>query len=187
MNKKFIFIFILFALILTLGNVSANEINNDNVTSTDYYSSVKTSDDSVDLDNNNLNEDMLQVSSQESIQARGSSDVIVVNNWDELQYYCSLNDKNYVLKLKENTNFYPTDPSSANYQIKIKNNVKIIGSNGSYFGDISANPTKIQYTAIIVEDSIRKSLTLDNVTFKWIKTNHQPDGTRQLLYPARKL
>lgn len=176
MNKKFIFIFILFALILTLGNVSANEINNDNVTSTDYYSSVKTSDDSVDLDNNNLNEDMLQVSSQESIQARGSSDVIVVNNWDELQYYCSLNDKNYVLKLKENTNFYPTDPSSANYQIKIKNNVKIIGSNGSYFGDISANPTKIQYTAIIVEDSIRKSLTLDNVTFKWIKTNHQPDG-----------
>ena len=40
MNKKFIFIFILFALILTLGSVSANEIKNDNITSTDYYSNV---------------------------------------------------------------------------------------------------------------------------------------------------
>ena len=70
MNKKFIFIFILFALILTLGSVSANEIKNDNITSTDYYSPIKATDDSVDLDNNNLNEDMLQMSSQKSIQAQ---------------------------------------------------------------------------------------------------------------------
>ena len=49
-----------------------------------------------------------------------------------------------------------------------------------YFGDTSPNPTKIQYMAIIVEDSIRKSLTLDNVTFKWIKTNHQRIQTRRL-------
>lgn len=176
MNKKLFFILIFFALILVLSNVSANEIEDTNITSTDFDSPIETVNDTVDLDKNNLNDNNNILKASPNEQTRGTNDIIVVNNWDELQYYCSLNDKNYVLKLKENTNFYPTDPSNPNYQIKIKNNVKIIGSEGSYFGDTSSNPTQIEYVAIIVENDVRKSLTLDNITFKWIYSYFQPDA-----------
>ena len=46
------------------------------------------------------------------------SDIIEVSNWDELQYYCALKDKDYTLKLKDNTNFYPTKTTDSNYQIR---------------------------------------------------------------------
>ena len=62
---------------------------------------------------------------QNEVTIAESSDVIVVNDWNELQYYCSLTDKEYTLKLKENTNFFP-DPNNPNNQIKIYNDVKLL-------------------------------------------------------------
>ena len=108
--------------------------------------------------------------------------MIIVNNWDELQYYCSLTDKDYTLKLKENTNFYP-DPTDFNSQIKINNNVRIIGSQGAYFGDTSPHRVYIDdthhtvidngeiinsYNPIVVPDNSKIGITLENITFKWI-------------------
>ena len=104
------------------------------------------------------------------------SDIIEVSNWDELQYYCALKDKDYTLKLKDNTNFYPTKTTDSNYQIKVYNNVKIIGGNGSYFGDKSSSPLTIGYTAIVVPDGYKSSICFENVTFKWINSGFNPDG-----------
>ena len=51
-------------------------------------------------------EDSAQVNSNVDIPvANPSDDVIIVNNWGELKTYCEKTDKNYVLQLKENTNF----------------------------------------------------------------------------------
>ena len=112
---------------------------------------------------------------------KDDSEIITVNNWDELQYYCSLTDKDYTLKLKENTNYYPIDYYDKNCQIVINNNVKIIGANGSYIGDSSFHrcyiPSDgthyiveggafITYTPIVVPDNNGKSLCLENITFK---------------------
>ena len=47
----------------------------------------------------NVNEN---VSSQEILQSNDDEEIIV-NNWDELKYYCAQTDKDYTLKLKENT------------------------------------------------------------------------------------
>ena len=103
-------------------------------------------------------------------------DVITVENWDDLQYYCSQDDKDYTLRLKENTNYYPTDVADSNYQINIKNNVHIIGAEGAYIGDVSPDAGKITYTAIKVDDDNGIGVSLENVTFKWIATRYQPDG-----------
>lgn len=105
-----------------------------------------------------------------------TSDEVTVNDWEELQYYCSLNDKDYVLKLKEHTNYYPSDVSDSNGQILVKNNVKLIGSEGAYIGDSSPQAGEIGYTAIKVADDSGIGITLENITFKWIATNYQPDG-----------
>lgn len=127
-------------------------------------------------DNENTND--LNDINQEQLQS--TDDIITVNDWDELQYYCSLTDNDYTLKLKENTNFYPTDGSGlSSQQIKIKNNVKIIGSEGSWIGDSSSNPTQLRFLAIVVEDSAKLKPTFENITFKWIKAgggNQLPDG-----------
>ena len=157
-----------------------NNFEDSNVLQVSSQDSVQTSDVNVasisdesqikNGDGNNFEDsNVLQVSFQNSLQYTGNT--IEVNNWDELQYYCAQTDKDYTLKLKENTNFYPTDPYNPNYQIKIKNNVKIIGSNGSYIGDISPNARQIQYIAFLVEDNYALgSLNLENITFKYIKS-----------------
>ena len=187
MDKKF-FILILFVLFLSMSIVSASEIEDVNVTSVSNESTREVVEDINFLESDNFGESgVVQVSSQEFVQS--DDDVIVVNNWDELQYYCSLSDKDYTLKLKENTNFYPTDPDKPSYKIIINNNVKIIGSEGAYFGDVCQRNAYIKnghyvvddgkaiaYTAIIVPDNNRKGLTLENVTFKWIYTLYNPDG-----------
>ena len=95
-------------------------------------------------------------------------DEIVVNDWNELQYYCAQTDKDYTLKLKENTNFYPSDIGDENQQIKFKNNVKIIGSQNSWFGDSSPDARNLRFLAMQIEDNIKVGITLENVTFKWI-------------------
>ena len=156
-NKKFFFLILLFVLILSSSCVWAEEIYENNSTST--------------------NKDLMigKVNSHDELSDDQSGE-IVVNDWDELQYYCSLTDKDYTLKLKENTNYYPTNPKDSNGQIKINNNIKIIGSNGAYIGDNSSDARLISYTSIVVPDGNRKSLTLENITFKWIYHQYQPDA-----------
>ena len=177
MNFKFISVILIFSLfIVSVGCVSASEIS-DNVTIVQdmsissqndlYQNNFQKSNESNVVGSNNL---------QDSLQATELDDTIIVNNWDELQYYCSLKDKDYTLKLKDNTNFYPTKPSDSNYQIKVYNNVKIIGGNGSYIGDKTPNPSNIPYTAIVVPDNYKSSICLENVTFKWVNALGSPDG-----------
>ena len=137
MNTKY-FIFVFFVLLLSISVASANEIDQNNVTLinddssivdeinnvtlVNDDSSIESVDESDYHENDDLYVDNLQISSSQEVIG-SDEDVIVVNNWAELQYYCAQTDKNYNLKLKENTNFYPDDPSSSSNQIKIKNNV----------------------------------------------------------------
>ena len=157
----------LFLLIVGISTVSANEIDDVNNT---------LSDDASIISNDVLSQEEIITDSSKEILQDSESDVIEVSDWDELQYYCSLKDKDYTLKLKDNTNFYPTKTSDSNYQIKVYNNVKIIGGNGSYIGDKSSNPSTIRYTAIVVPDDYKSSIYLENVTFKWISALSSPDG-----------
>ena len=103
-------------------------------------------------------------------------DVITVNDWDELQHYCSLEDRNYTLKLKENTNFYPLDGENSSYQIVIKNNVTILGSEGAYIGDSSPDARFISYAPMLTEDDLGIGVHIENVTFKWIATRNGNEG-----------
>jgi len=170
MNNQFV-ILLLIALFLSIGVVSANELDNNTISSINDDCSLEVMDDS--LYQNNIDElKSPQESSQEILVTEDNNDVIIVNDWNELQYYCAQTDKDYTLKLRENTNFYPNDPNDANYQIKVKNNVKIYGSNGSYIGDNSSNAREFHFVAILVEDYSKVGLTLDNITFKWIKSTY---------------
>ena len=126
-NKKFFFLILLFVLILSSSCVCAEEINEINSTSINQYSLVETD-----------NSDIVGAMNSQNELLSDESDEIVVNDWDELQYYCSLTDRDYTLKLKEDTNYYPSNPSSSTNQIKINNNVKIIGASGAYVGDESS-------------------------------------------------
>ena len=152
--NKFIMISITICLVLlSLGSVSANDVDDANQTMASDALEVETaavsedigvvqeieSSDSEELDSS-LDDSELQTTSEE----------ITVNDWNDLQYYCSLTDKDYVLKLKENTNYYPDSVSDSNYQIIVKNNVKIIGNSGAYIGDTSPNAGNITYTAMIL-------------------------------------
>lgn len=170
-------------ILLILGINSVSTVEDTNTTSIQEDSSLEINDEVTPCENEKLENSP----SQDLIQD-DEPEEIIVNNWDELQYYCSLSDKDYTLRLKENTNFYPTNPLDSNYQIKINNNVKIIGSNGSYIGDsypshhLIFNGSKvisgkyISYTPIVVPDGNQMDLTLENITFKWICTYYGPDA-----------
>ena len=196
-----IYVLILLVFLLSIGCASANEMKDSNVTTISDESPIEIMEDSDYFDNDTFEEynvlrvssqdtfqssdDVLRVSSQDTLQS--SDDVIIVNNWEELQYYCAQTDKNYNLKLKENTNFYPSNPNNGGIsQIKIKNNVKIIGSEGSYIGDNSSNARRIEFVAFLVEDnSLYGSLNFENVTFKYIYsvyTNAAGSGTRDGIF-----
>ena len=166
-------------MLLAISSVSAMDMD-DNATVESPSVDVETSIENADViqDVESSNQDLLEVSEPnlDDSKLKESNDEIIVENWDDLQYYSSLTDKDYTLKLKENTNYYPTDVSDSNYQIVIKNNVKIIGNTGAYIGDTSPEAGKITYTAIKVEDDSGIGVSLENVTFKWIATRYQPDG-----------
>lgn len=186
------FVLILVVLILGISVISATEDINDTLTqetTTGNEISINDSSEIISQNENNIEDNLIESESQDSKYAESNEEIIIVNNWDELQYYCSLTDKDYILKLKENTNFYPTDLDKISYQIKINNNVKIIGSEGAYFGDICQHHGYIKnghfvvddgkaiaYTPIIVPDNNRIGLTLENITFKWIIAKHNPDA-----------
>lgn len=131
-----------------------------------------------DLDNATLNGGNSSAILSDAVdEAIGESFAeITVNDWDDLQYYCSQSDKNYVLKLKENTNYYPTNLEDESYQIQVNNNVTILGSSGAYFGDSSPNARNIQYIAINVPENSGYGITLKNITFKWISIEFQPNA-----------
>ena len=182
-------ILVLLLLIVGISGVSASDIDTNNNASCYYMSAVSDNDlnhddvltiDSKDFqEENNASdycEDSLKSSDFQEVSDNGESDVIVVENWDELQYYCSLKDDDYTLKLKENTSFYPTNPDDLNYQIKVNNKVKIIGSDGSYIGYNSSNAPSIKYAAIIVPDGAKSGISMENVDFKWIRTDYGSDG-----------
>ncbi|WP_407411568.1 Ig-like domain repeat protein [Methanobrevibacter sp.] len=167
---------------MSIGAVSANEIDSGNVTMSDDISEINSNSQCLD--------EIGSVDSSDLLKS-DEPDEIIVNDWDELQYYCSLTDKDYTLRLKENTNFYPSSPTDSNYQIKINNNVKIIGSAGSYIGDsefhrcyvpsdgfryVVEGGEFVTYTPIVVPDYNKKSLTLENVTFKWVYLQYSPDA-----------
>ena len=165
LNKIFLISISILILLLSISAISANDLDDVNLTSDDSLIEVS----SVE------NGDSLNVNIDDSKIETGENEIIV-EDWNDLQYYCSLNDADYTLRLKENTNYYPDDVTDSGYQIIIKNNVKIIGNSGAYFGDTSPNAGNITYTAIIVNDDTGIGITLENITFKWIGTRYQPDG-----------
>ena len=76
------------------------------------------------VDENNTNEESINVINYE-IQKENNIPLseVNVNNWNELKTYCEKNDSNYIIHLKENTNFYPTNLNRSEGQIVINNNV----------------------------------------------------------------
>ena len=189
MDFKLSSFILILLLLVSVGCVAASEIN-DNITisqetQVSYDNLTQDELNSVDSykENNVLESYDYEVNntiesdySQEVLVVEESDDVILVSTWDELQYYCSLKDDDYTLKLKDNTSFYPTDPNDANYQIKVYNKVTIIGSEGSYIGYNSSNAPTIRYAAIMVPDDAKSSIHMENVTFKWISVGYSSDG-----------
>ena len=157
-NKQFFLGIMLLILLLGVSSVSANDLND-----------VNSSDMGLDDSSMGIMEDSAQVNSNVDIPvANPSDDVIIVNNWGELKTYCEKTDKNYVLQLKENTNFYPGDGVDESNQIIIRNNVTILGNNGAYFGDKSSDAFTIYYTPMKTLENSSISLKLINLTFKWM-------------------
>ena len=166
--ENFYFLFALsLILLLGIGSVAASNL--------DESGGIQSNASSIQL-----NDNLASVEDSHDI-LEDSNDVIIVEDWDDLKYYCSLNDKNYNLKLKEDTNYYPTNPASDNDQIVIKNNVTITGSSGAYIGDASPNARNISYAPIKVEDKSGIGIILQNITFKWISTSYQTDGVFLIL------
>ena len=178
-NKKYFILIILFIFFVFLSNVSASDVNEMNVTLADDVHEIELTEYNViEMDDNKLNSE--------------NSDDIVVNDWNELQYYCSLSDRDYTLKLKEDTNYYPSNPSSSTNQIKINNNVKIIGASGAYIGDESSRNVYvaqgtykietgnfIEFTPIVVSGSVKKGVTFENIVFKWL---YRQDGDKDAIF-----
>ena len=155
-NIKYLILALLIVFIFTLGSVSANDLDNATVNTADY--------DSINLAN--VSDEVIS----------DQSDEITVNNWEDLQLYCAKDDKDYVLRLKEDTNYYPTDPEDDGYQIQVRNNVTILGNSGAYIGDSSPKARSIEYLAITVPENSGIGITLKGVTFKWISTEYQPNA-----------
>lgn len=84
--NKYLILAVALFLLLSVSSVSANNLENATI--------------QIEGDNSSS---VLSNGIDDAIT--GLSDEITVENWDDLQYYCLQNDKNYVLKLKENTNF----------------------------------------------------------------------------------
>ena len=168
MNLKNFFILVVFlTLLFSIGGVFAGDesviLNQTQMDSSDdVFTDFYQMDDVLNADG-------------ESVSTAESNE-IEIGDWGELQYYSSLNDKNYVLKLKENTNYYPDDPQDSSCQVIFNNNVTIIGASGAYIGDVSPAARNITYTAMKVPDNSGVGIRVKNVTFKWIGTRYQPDG-----------
>ncbi|WP_298523385.1 PQQ-binding-like beta-propeller repeat protein [uncultured Methanobrevibacter sp.] len=188
MDLKSLCFVILLLLLLGVSCVDAGEVD-DNITLTQEDTDLELSEDSLksdvvsSLDDSGDCPESDVVDAVSNLNASDESlesevDEIIVSDWDELQYYCSLTDKDYTLRLKENTVFYPSDFDDVNKQIKINNNVKIIGSQGSYIGDVAPivgtyedNMDRyVKYALIVVPENNGCGMNVVNVTFKWVHT-----------------
>ena len=98
MNKKIVLFGLLLILIFSVSYASAEDIN-DNSTICEETSDIEQN---LEIHNNPSN--ILESSNSQNNFKSSEPDEIIVNDWDELQYYCSLSDKDYTLRLKENTN-----------------------------------------------------------------------------------
>ena len=174
---------VVLTLIFGVGIACASDLSVDNSTYSVEDTIIDDNDggqiDKLNMNNDNISEmdDVIQstsISNESTISSQ--SDEIIVEDWDDLQYYCSLKDKNYVLRLKENTNYYPMDPSDSAYQIVVNNNVTIRGNVGAYIGDTTPNAAPFKYTAIVVPDNSKIGIHIDGVHFKWLSTNYNDDG-----------
>ena len=159
-NKQFFLGIMLLVLLLGVNSVSANDLNEDN-------SSYIGLDDSSMV----IMEDSAQAGDVNAQAGNPSDDVIIVNNWGELKTYCEKTDKNYVLQLKENTNFYPENGDDISNQITVRNNVTILGNTGAYIGDVSPKASTLFYTPISTPENSGISLKLVNLTFKFISVS----------------
>ena len=94
-NMKIKFFMLLLLLVVTVSCVSASEIDSNGNFTGDSHSIME--------DNNFQEDDLLESSSDSNDAVRDLQvdDVIEVDSWAELQYYCSLKDKDYTLKLKD--------------------------------------------------------------------------------------
>ena len=155
----------------SLDEESVSLATEDNALENDIFSS-----DAEDNPISSENADIVLESDDSPSILKEDDGEIIVNDWEELQHYCSLEDRNYTLKLKENTNYYPLDPQNSSYQILIKNNVTIIGSDGSYIGDSSPDARFINYAPMLTEDDSGVGVHLENMTFKWIATEFGNEG-----------
>ena len=162
-----LYIFLIFLILLfCIGSVSADDLDvNETLNSHSLNLNEITSQDDIDD---------YSIDYQDSL--KDGSNTIIVEDWNELKFYASLNDKNYIVKLKENTNYYPIDLNNSDNQIIINNNLTILGSTGSYIGDVSSQARNITYAPIIVPDNSKIGITLQGVTFKWISLSYDPDG-----------
>ena len=178
--NKSLFVLFLILLIFSISSVSATYDTNDTLTQEDSLIEINSFED-FSKDTSDALQSLKNSDSDE--------DIIVVNDWQDLQYYCSLTDNDYTLKLKENTSFFPTNLHDLNnrQQVIVNNNVRIIGSEGAYIGDsdfeeIVWNGSAkvagdwIGYAPIVVPDNNRASMTLENITFKNLNTLYNPDG-----------
>ena len=159
-NKQFFLGIMLLVLLLGVSSVSANDLNEDN-------SSYIGLDDSSMV----IMEDSAQAGDVNAQAGNPSDDVIIVNNWGELKTYCEKTDKNYVLQLKENTNFYPENGDDISNQITVRNNVTILGNTGAYIGDVYPKASTLFYTPISTPENSGISLKLVNLTFKFISVS----------------
>uniref|UniRef100_UPI0037DDA953 Ig-like domain repeat protein n=2 Tax=Methanobrevibacter smithii TaxID=2173 RepID=UPI0037DDA953 len=160
-NKQFFLGIMLLVLLLGVSSVSANDLNEVNSSN-------------IELDDSSMviMEDSAQAGSDVNDPAGNpSDDVIIVNNWGELKSYCEKTDKNYVLQLKENTNFYPENGDDNSNQITVRNNVTILGNTGAYIGDVSPKASTLFYTPISTPENSGISLKLVNLTFKFISVS----------------
>ena len=174
-SKLFLILFLIIIL-LNITNCSANELDNSSISLNDNDLNLnQISDDESEITINNDDSDLNQISDGESeitIDEIGSDleksteDVITVDDWDDLQYYAYKSDKNYVVKLKENTAYYPKIVSSVSNQIVVRNNLTVLGSPGAYIGDESPNSQSIQYNLISTTYDSGVSIFLQDITFK---------------------
>ena len=102
--KKTCFFVLILVLIVAIGAVSATDELNDTFTQDSTIEneiSLNSLDDSNEIISQENIYDNLNEHETEEIISDNSDDIIVVNNWEELQYYCAQTDKDYTLALDE--------------------------------------------------------------------------------------
>ena len=180
MKKYFIFI-VLMALLFSISSVCSEEIGDN--------STLEVDDNPIEIENTGLHDDesiQEDFNEENSLkEEKNESDIctssnqesklendeeIIVEDWEDIKYYALKTDKNYVIKLKENTNYYPQDYAHGG-SIIIRNNLTILGNSGAYIGYATKNAPKIQFTPFRTEQDTKIGIVLDGVKFKYFSTS----------------